>query len=379
MNEKEIAELRRRFRSDKSNISYIRGCYVNEKKEIISEFNQSLGLMSPEAGEEILAILKKTLAGTVGKHLFDITFTNNQVLDSDEHRLLTALRTASVTDNEIIHTFYQRVIESLSIDGNYLILLAQDSYDVYHKTTDGIKNDSSQVFQYVLCSICPIKLGKPALSYYVPENTFRNVLADSLIGAPALGFLFPAFDNRSTNIYGALYFSRDTSDNHSDFVDAIFHAPLPMPAKAQKDAFQTILQESVADDCSYEVVQAVHEQLSSMIEDHKTNREEEPLVITGDTVKTLLTASGVSEEHAATFSEKFSETFGAEAAIPPANIINPKQFEVKTPDVTIHIKPERSDLVETRILDGVKYLVVRADSSVEVNGVNINIRQQNDD
>ena len=46
MTEKEIAEIRRRFRTDKSNISHVRGCYVNENKEIISEFEQSLGMIS---------------------------------------------------------------------------------------------------------------------------------------------------------------------------------------------------------------------------------------------------------------------------------------------------------------------------------------------
>lgn len=375
MNEKEIAELRRRFRPDKSNISCLRGCYVNEKKEITSEFKQSLMLMTPEEAEELLAILKKTLAGTVGKHLFSLEFTANQVLDSDEHRLLTALRGASAADDEIVHTFYRKVIDSLTMDSSYLILLAQDSYDVPAYAKDGSRGeDSDRMFQYVLCSICPIKVGKPALSYYVHENSFRSVLADSVVGVPALGFLFPAFDNRTTNIYGALYYSRDTSDNHSEFVESIFHTPLPMAAKAQKEAFHTVLQESIGEDCSYEVIQTVHEQLSALIEDHRVNREEEPLVITGDTVKTVLTACGVPEARAETFGTKYTETFGADAALPPANLVDPKHFEVRTPDVVISIKPDRTDLVETRVIDGVKYVMVRADSGVAVNGVDINIR-----
>ena len=72
MNEKEIAEIRRRFRPDKSNIERIRGCYVNDQREIVSEFSQSLGLMPQQESEELLAILKKTLSGTVGKNLINI-------------------------------------------------------------------------------------------------------------------------------------------------------------------------------------------------------------------------------------------------------------------------------------------------------------------
>ena len=74
MNEKEVAEIRRRFRPDKSNITHIRGCYVNDKREIVSEFDQSLTLMPQEEGEKMLTLLKRALSGTLGKNLVDITF-----------------------------------------------------------------------------------------------------------------------------------------------------------------------------------------------------------------------------------------------------------------------------------------------------------------
>ena len=50
-----------------------------------------------------------------------------------------------------------------------------------------------------------------------------------------------------------------------------------------------------------------------------------------------------------------------------------KQLEVKTPDVTIKVNPERSDLVETRVIDGARYILIRAEEGVEVNGVQIHI------
>ena len=45
MNDKEIGEIRRRVRRDRSNMTAIYGCFVNEQKEIISEFDQSLGVL----------------------------------------------------------------------------------------------------------------------------------------------------------------------------------------------------------------------------------------------------------------------------------------------------------------------------------------------
>ena len=374
MNEKEIAEIRRRFRPDKSNISRIRGCYVNNQREIVSEFNQSLALMPQQESEELLAILKKTLSGTVGKNLIDIEFSTQQVLEGEEHKLLMALRNSSLDDNNAVQEFYKRIIQTLNLEGNYLILLAFDKYDVPCYTKDGEKqDDSSEVFSYFLCSICPVKLTNPVLGYYVSENAFRNITADWIVSAPTLGFLFPAFNDRSANIYNAVYYSHDIAENHKEFVDTVFKSEIPMPAAVQKETFQSILGDAIAEDCNFDVVQMVHEQLSEMIEEHKANKEEAPLVISKKTVKGVLESCGVSESRVTAFDEKYDTEFGVDTEISPRNIIDTKQFEVCTPDVTIRVNPERSDLVETRIIDGTKYILIRAEEGVEVNGVTIHI------
>ena len=166
MNEKEIAELRRRFRAEKSNITHVRGCYVNEKREIISQFDQSLALMSQEESGKLLAILRKTLSGTLGKNLLDISFETRQVAEGEEHRLLMALRGSELRDQEAVEAFFQRAIASLDLEGNYLILLAYDAYDVPYRSKDGDSqaDASSDVFRYILCSVCAVKLTEDALS-----------------------------------------------------------------------------------------------------------------------------------------------------------------------------------------------------------------------
>ena len=375
MNEKEVAEIRRCFRPDKNNITHVRGCYVNEKKEIVSQFNQSLNLMPQEESESILSTLKRTLSGTLGKNLIDISFDTKQVVDSDEHKLLMALRNSSLKDENAVEAFFQRVIGNLVMEGNYLILLTHDNYDVPYRSKDGAKqfDASEEVYSYVLCSICPIKITKPALSYYVVENQFHNCKQDWIVSPPELGFVFPAFDDRSANIYNSLYYTRDITENHQEFVDTIFNAKIPMPAAEQKETFQTILGESLLEDCSFEVIKEVNSHLCSMIEEHKVNKEIEPLIISKKTVKNLLESCGVKDEHMAVFEERYDTEFGEDTSLSPRNIVDTKQFEVKTPDVKIQVNPDRSDLVETRIIDGKKYILIRADEGVELNGVNLHI------
>ena len=375
MNEKEIAELRRRFRQDKSSITHVRGCYVNENREIISEFDQSLTLSRQEDAEKILAVLRKTLSGAVGRNLLDIEFDTRQVVEGDEHRLLMALRDSRLADQEAVHALFRRVIASLDLAGNYLILLAYDAYDVPYRSKDGQRQDdaSDQVFTYILCAVCPVKLTKDALSYYIQENQFRSVEADWVVAAPEVGFLFPAFDDRATNLYNALYYTRDISQSHPDFVDALFKSQVPMPAAVQKETFQSILGDTLEEECRYEVVQAVHDELCGMIAAHKESKEEDPLVISKVTVKQVLHECGVSPDHVERFEEQYDRQFRPEADLPPRNIVDEKQLEVKTPDVTIKVSPERSDLVETRVIDGRRYILIRAEEGVEVNGVQIHI------
>ena len=375
MNEKEIAELRRRFRADKSSISRVRGCYVNEKREIISQFDQSLGILGQTESEQLLATLRKTLSGTLGKNLLDIPFDTRQVVEGDQHKLLMTLRNSALRDEEAVSAFYQRVIQSLDLEGNYLILLVQDDYDVPYRSKDGERQDdaSSEVFRYILCSICPVKQTKEALSYYVYENAFHSISADWVVSAPEMGFLFPSFDERSTNLYDALYYCKDTSQTHPDFVEAVFHAPAPMPAAEQMETFQALLQDTLSDECRYQVVQSVHGQLREMIEEHKANKVEEPLVVDKGTVRWVLEHSGVSEEHVEAFEERYDDAFGADADLSPRNLVDTKQLEITTPDVTIKVSPDRGDLVETRLIDGARYILIRAEEGVAVNGVPIQI------
>lgn len=373
MIEKEVAELRRQLRPDRHSISRVYGCYVNEQKEIISTFEQPLGLLTEEENEQYLTLLKKVLSGGLGRSLLDIVFSTRQVAGSPEHGLLMQLRDSKLQDEESRQQFYEKVIGSVEFEGNYLILLAHNAYDVPFRSRDGARQDdaSEEVFSYLLCSICPVKRTKPGLSYDTSEQAFHTNKGDWLVSPPQLGFLFPAFDDRSTNLYNALLYSRNLEDSHSAFVEAVFHTEPPKPAAEQKKSFEAVLSNALGDDCRLEVVQTVHEQLTNLITAHKESKSPEPLTVTRDEVGEMLDACDISEEHRAAFNVQFDAEFGTGQAVSPGNLIDSRHFSVSTPSVVIQVDPARSDLVQTRVIDGVKYLLIRADEDVEVNGVDV--------
>ncbi len=378
MNEKEIGEIRRRVRRDRSNMTAIYGCFVNEQKEIVTEYRQSTAMMSENEAERYFGLMKRTLSGTVGKNLIDITFRTAQVAGSPEHQLLMDLRKDGLKDEQLREKFYRKVIESVSLEESYLILLGCDSYDVPFKSKDDASqaDNSSEVYTYLLCAICPVKQTKPTLHYVAENKEFHDGGITQVAQAPALGFLFPAFDDRATNIYNALFYTRDSARSHPAFVEAVFNVQPPKPAAEQKKSFEALLTTSLEEECSMEVVQTVHDQLCQCIEMHKESKVPETLLISKEQVKEALTSCGISENRVSKFSVDYDEAFGFEAELHPKNIIDNKKFEIHTPDVSIKVAPDRSDLIETRIIGGVKYILICADEDVEVNGVSIHIKDR---
>ena len=378
MNDKEIGEIRRHLRRDRSNITKIYGCFVNDNKEIITEFSQSTGIMPENVGDKYFALFKRVLSGAIGKNLIDITFKTSQVANSPEHKLLMDLRASKLADDELLHGFFQKIIDSVVMEGNYLVLMGCDSYDVPFKGKDDLSDSdkSEEVYTFIVCAICPVKQTKPNLHYVPEEKLFHDGAMNQPVSAPVLGFLFPAFDNRATNIYNALYYTHDIKVSQDALIEALFNTPVPMPAAEQKKCFEALLTTALGEECNLDVVQTVHDQLCQRIELHKEAKVPEPLMIAKADVQEALASCGVSEEHLAKFSVDYDETFGFEADLHPKNIIDSKRFEIKTPDVSIKVDPTRSDLIETRVIGGVKYIMICADENVEVNGISIHIDEE---
>lgn len=376
MNEKEVGEIRRHLRRDRSNMTAIYGCFVNDNKEIIAEYRASTGIMSENESDKYYAILRKALSGAVGKNLIDLTFKTSQVAGSPEHKLLMDLRECKLQDDALRQSLYQKMMESIVMEGNYLILLGCDTYDVPFKSKDDFQqNDSSdESYTYLICAVCPVKQTKPNLHYVPEEKTFHDGAMNQPVSAPEVGFLFPAFDNRSTNIYNALYYTRNTKENQDALIEALFNTPVPKPAAEQKKCFEALLTTSLGEECSMDVVQTVHEQLCERMALHKESKVPDPLLVDKQVFKDVLTGCGVSEASVSKFSVQYDETFGFEAELHPKNIIDSKHFEIHTPDIAIKIDPTRTDLVETRVIGGVKYIMINADEDVEVNGVSIHFQ-----
>lgn len=376
MNQKELNEIRRRLALDKNCMSKVYGCFVNQMKEIIAYIEEPVAAMPQSEGERYMALFKKALSGSLGKNLIDIEFSTLQVMESEEHSLLMDIR-RDIGNAELREKLYRKIIPAVNLDCNYIILLGADRYDVPFKGTDdlSVEDASETVFSYFVCSVCPVNESKTELGYVADRSAFHNCTFPQTVAAPEMGFMFPCFDDRATNIYNALFYTKNTDMMQQEFIESVFKTEIPMSAGEQKTTFREVLTETLEEDCSFDIVQSVHEQICERIVEHKESKDPQPLNLSCREVGDILESSGVAKEKVEIFKEKVKKQFGEDKPLKPQNIIESKKFEVQTPQVKISVTPEFSYLVETKVINGRKYILIPADEGVEVNGVSVNINE----
>lgn len=371
MNKKEVLEIRKQFTPANCAITRICGCYVDHEKEKKTELKKAFLSMQEEEAFKYFDIFKHTLSGTLGKNLMNMEFPTEQEMPGGTQEFLLKLRDSKLTDDLLLEEFYDKVIENYIYPENYYIILIHAVYDVPGKSSDGMEmfDASDTVYEHIMCSICPVNLTKAGLTYNAETNNIEDRIRDWFVEMPAKGFLFPAFNDRASDVHQVLYYSKKPEELQPDFIANVLGSQIPLTAKDQKTSFQAIISDTLGADCDYDVVRNIHDNLNEMIEEAK--EAPEPLELGKPEMKNLLARSGASEEHMENFDQEFEEIVGEKQTLLAANIASTKTFQIETPDIVLKVNPERSDLVETREIDGRKCLVIPIDDHLEVNGIEV--------
>lgn len=373
MTRKEINEIKSLYDIEDCGVLRLCGCYVNGEKEKVTTFNETFLNLPEEERHKYFDIFKKTLSGTPGKNLLDLEFNMGAYEEEGANSFLLKLRESELKDEELLNKLYDRIIENYYYPGNYLILLINQAYDIPNVTNDNIENEdaSDEVFSYILCSVCKVTLSKPGLSYNEEDKNFHNQLQNHMVDVPDVGFLFPSFNDRTSNTDMTLFYTKDANDFQHGFIENVLNANEPMGAADQKETFNNLVTEALGEDSSYETVKNIHENLNEVIAEKK-KESSAPVMLDKTEVKEILEKSGVKEDKLEHFEEKFEMATGEDGKLAATNIVPARKFEVKTVDVVVKINPDKTDLVSTQIINGKQCLVIEIDERLEVNGISVN-------
>lgn len=418
MNKKDILELKRRFKKDACTITRLCGCYVDADHNKVTTFGETFLNLDEEEFYKYLDIAKKVLSGTIGNNILELEFPADEERPGGKQQFLMGLRESELDNDELLDAFYDLVIDTYSYVGNYLILLFHDAYDVMTKTSDNNKLDESEeVYQYLLCAICPVSLTKPGLGYRADENRIGPRIRDWVVGVPDTGFVFPAFTDRSSDIHSVMFYTRDTKLPHAEFMENGLGCGARLTATEKKLTFQNLVTDVIGEDDekSKALFLDIQDNLNSMIPVAAEDEPEpEPVIVTASAIADVLNESGVPAEQASVIGQSYENAFADE--LPEAEqlvdlklveanekrkekldlihqVENLKQQldetralpveegtqddvpEVRTYDVILRVKPEKVGQIHSQVINGQKCLVIpmEEDEHAAVNGINTTV------
>lgn len=329
MRKKDILELKKRLKKDHCTFTKMCGCYVSGEKHVILKFRETFLNLDEDEYFKYLEIAKKVLSGTIGNNILELNFPIGEDLTNEKQISLMQLKKSQLKDDAILDDFYESIIDNYDYTGNFLILVFHDAYDVITKTSDNAKLDESEeVYEYVLCAICPVSLSAPGLRYFEEENKIKARIRDWVVEAPINGFVFPAFIDRSSDVNSIMYYTKNAKDTHPELMENALGCYSKQTATIQKETFQSIIKDSFsADETKAEkIFMEVQENLNTMIDEYNEmydDTDAEPKSLTKNDIQNLLIESGVPEEITTKIEKSYEENFGDDLPL-AEHLIDPK-------------------------------------------------------
>lgn len=373
MNKKEIAEIKKQFNPERCSITRICGCYVDGEKNKKAKLKEAFLSLPEEEMFKYFDIFKKTLSGKLGKNLMNLEFPLAQEREDGTQEFFMRLRKSKLKDDTILDEFYDKIIENYDYSKNYYIIIIHAVYDIPGKTSDKfeIEDASEEIYEHILCSICPVNLSKTGLSYDSKENAIKDRIRDWVVGNPEVGFLFPAFNDRSTDIHATLYYNKSIRNIHEDFVKNVLGTPVPLTPEDEKARFFGLINDIPEEYRTFDFM----ENLTETFEDIKEQAKDSPeaTTLSGAQMKRIFINCGVPEDTLVDFDEHWHRSLGDESLV--LDNIHFKMSKITTDNAAICIPHDRIELIGLQNVQGIPLLVIPVNGKLEVNGIVINLRE----
>ncbi|WP_346914794.1 DUF4317 family protein [Clostridium sp.] len=354
MRKKDILELKRRFKKDHCTFTKICGCYVNGEKHTILKFRETFLNLDEDEYFKYLEIAKKVLSGTIGNNILELNFPINEDYINERQISLMQLKKSKLKDDALLDDFYESIIDNYDYTGNFIILVFHDAYDVITKTTDNAKLDESEeVYEYVLCAICPVSLSEPGLRYFEEENKIKARIRDWVVDAPTNGFVFPAFIDRSSDVNSIMYYTKNAKDTHPELMENALGCYSKQTATIQKETFESIIKDSFSTEekKADKIFMEVQENLNAMIDEYNAIHDDtdcEPISLTKKDIQNLLIESGVPEEITTKIEESYLENFSDDLPL-AENLIDAKALKANAQRKKEEHLQKQVEILQTRL------------------------------
>lgn len=376
MNKKEIAEIKKNF-TDTSGfftLNHIVSAYVDPQKNIRCMENKLYSLIPEDEGAVMLESLKKVLGGSVGKNLVEYSFPNTEYDEEGAQNILYAAMKGKLEDEAANSKLLTRIINNMEYEMAYTVIIGFCSYSIASRDkNDETYDNAVEEYNFIVAAVCPVCTGDDGLMFDSENNTIvKKANTDLIISRnPTDGFLYPVFSDRSPDVNNVMYYTRTPKKPNISVVNDVLGCEFIMSCQNEKETFQQVLSDVVADELSYTVITQVNEAIRDIVV--KSKNETELPVIDDNKLHNILFDAGVSSEKLDALPAVFKEKVGNADGLTAENLIENKTV-LATPEITINISRDATDKVRTSVINGRRCLIIDLDDpSISINGLTTSV------
>lgn len=380
MNKKDIADIRKQFKTEDSllNIREIYNVYAKkETGEIVYSLSQPFGMLELEQQELFMGNFKKVLTGALDAKLFDLKFDGSA--DGSQSLLYDGLKGTGnqfqENMNQLVEKFFDETEYPVDTVFTFIRAEFRKSTGRQSEESEAGKDDEVYAHRFILGSMNHVELPKKAVMFDYEEKEFKsNSITDVILNLnkPQEGFLYPAFSKNQANVNRVLYSAGKKNCPNQYFIENVLNCVFTPTALEEKGKFDQILHALVGDKTDTEQLASIYDAINKVAEEG--GEEGEPALLDARDIERILKDSGI--ENAEQIQDAFEDVlddknyeFKAETLIPA---YNSKSLKIRSKTANVDISPK--DLRNIRqVVDsrGRKCILIEVDDSLVIEGFDI--------
>jgi hypothetical protein len=381
MNKQDLAGIRKELKMDNSmlKVKEIYSVYLKKDNQAVlhSELNHFESFDS-EKQDLYFKNFKKILSGSLDTKLFELDFTNADMEENAQKILYSSVNGDKDSFKDAADNIVMRISQNYKYETDVVITFIRAEYfkgasKRVSKEADESIDDSVFAFEFMMCSVNKIDFPKKALQYDFVEKEFRvNSQLDAVINlnSPIEGFMFPCFNNSSSDVNRVMYYIDKPKEINMNFIENILNCEFKKTAEEEKEQFGSILKNMVGEKIAPAAIQDIYEKLSIKLQNDEEEDSEVPKISLGD-MKDILKESGVEnvEKIEDAYREAVVDTnyeFKIQNVLPD---MSSKSIKVSTDSMNLSFAPkELRNIRKVRDSHGNLCLLIELTDDVAIDG-----------
>lgn len=375
MNRKEVSEIKKVVKPENPycTLNKLFITMVNAEGVEVFTKNPSVLTLSDRETDMYYKIFKNMLSTNVGKNFIQYDFEKEAFNPGRAQDTLYSVLSGGFNNEEQVNAFRNRIVENLIYTGPYAIITGYFTYTVRHRNkADEVDGFSDEDFNFMLTAICPANIVDSGFSYNNQSGEFSTESDPKLYisSKPTDGFMFPAFDNRSSDISSIMYFAKKPGDLNTSMVLDVLMTNFEISPVAETELFHSVIKGTFGEKLDYQLVLLINDALIEYIQNFTS--ETKPIKLGKLELSNIIENVATEEEL-----ERFKSLYDAVCDNIRFDVVNliSKKMKLQTSEYSLSFNCIYGSKVTAKVVDSMRAIqLTTEDNLLDVNGVVVSMK-----